>query len=429
MDALKIVEKSINSLKPYANNPRHNDNAVAAVAESIKEFGFKVPIVIDSAGVIVAGHTRHKAAEKLGLKKVPCIIADDLTPEQVKAFRLADNKVGELATWDSELEFLELSELDKIGFNMELFGFPPIEERGEIVEDEPPEPEQDRPPTTTSGDIWKLGRHRLICGDSTDTATIERLTEGIPVDMILTDPPYNVDYGAKNEMLNRADKGNRNARAIENDKMNDRAFNAFLADVYTNIYNVTKDGGAIYICHADMESVNFITAFKAAGFHLAERLIWNKNIFVIGRNDYHWKHEPILYGWKPGAAHYFTDSRAETTVVEDKPDINKMSKSELKAYIKQLQEQGPPATVINADKPARNAEHPTMKPVRLMAYFIRNSSRPGETVLDVFGGSGSTLIAAEQTGRRCLACELDPRYCDVIIKRWENLTGEKAVKL
>lgn len=425
---MKIVEKSIDSLKPYANNPRHNDNAVGAVAESIREFGFKVPIIIDSSGEIVAGHTRHKAAKQLGLKKVPCIIADDLTPEQVKAFRLADNKVGELATWDNALTFLELSELDKI--DMTRFGFEPIQDdRGEIIEDEPPEPVTTIPATTTTGDIWQLGRHRLICGDSTDASTLAALTEGALVDLVVTDPPYNVDYAAKNEMLNRADKGNRNARAIENDKMNDRAFNAFLADVYTNIYNVTKDGGAIYICHADMESVNFITAFKAAGFHLAERLIWNKNIFVIGRNVYHWKHEPILYGWKPGAAHYFTNSRAETTVIEDKPDINSMNKTELKAYIKTLWEQGAATTVINEDKPLRNADHPTMKPVKLIAYLIRNSSRPGEIVLDTFAGSGTTLVAAEQTGRTCYAVEYDPRYCDVIVKRWEHLTGEKAIKL
>lgn len=427
---MKIIEKSIDAIKPYANNPRHNDNAVDAVAESIKEFGFKVPIIIDSSGEIVAGHTRHKAAQRLGLKKVPCIIADDLTPEQVKAFRLADNKVGELATWDSELTFLELTELDKIGVDMARFGFDElIKDRGEIIEDEPPEPVTTVPATTTTGDLWQLGRHRLICGDSTDAATLEKLTEGVLVDLVVTDPPYNVDYAAKNEMLNRADKGNRNARAIENDKMNDSAFNAFLLDVYKNIYNVTKDGGVIYICHADMESVNFIQAFKAVGFHLAQRLIWNKNIFVIGRNDYHWKHEPILYGWKPGAAHYFTNSRAETTVIEDKPDFNKMSKSELKAYIKQLLEQGAPTTIINEDKPLRNSDHPTMKPVKLIAYMIRNSSRPGETVLDTFAGSGTTLIAAEQTGRTCYAVEYDPRYCDVIVKRWENLTGEIAKKL
>lgn len=332
---------------------------------------------------------------------------------------------------ETELEFLELSELDKIGFDMSLFGFDPFQnlDRGEVVEVPAPEPDTTRPAVTTPGDIWLLGPHRLICGDSTDAATIERLTAGVPVDMILTDPPYNVDYSAKNEMLNRADKGNRNARAIENDKMSSSNFYAFLFDVYKNLFEAAKEGAVIYICHADMESVNFINAFNAVGFHLAQRLIWNKNIMVIGRNDYHWKHEPILYGWKPGAAHYFTDSRSETTVIEDKPDLNKMSKNELKAFIKNLLEQGPATTVINADKPLRNADHPTMKPVKLMAYLIRNSSRPGEVVLDVFGGSGSTLIAAEQTGRKCYTCEIDPRYCDVIIKRWESLTGQKAVKI
>lgn len=427
---MRIVEKNIDDLKPYENNPRHNDNAVGPVAESIAAFGFKVPIIIDRDGVIIAGHTRHKAAQKLGLKKVPCIIASDLTPEQIKAFRLADNKVGELATWNMNLEFLELSELDKINFDMVRFGFDPIQnkDRGEIVEDEPPEPVKDRPPITTPGDVWELGRHRLICGDSTDAAALAKLTEGAPVDMILTDPPYNVDYEAKSEGLKKFRPNARKNSEIKNDKMTDSNFYAFLSDVYKNLFEVAKDGAAVYICHAAMESVNFITAYKAAGFHFAQMLIWVKDHFVLGHNDYHWKHEPVLYGWKPGAPHYFTDSRAETTVVEDKPDLNKMSKSELKAYIKQLQDQGPPVTVIKADKPLRNAEHPTMKPVKLMAYFIRNSSRPGETVLDVFGGSGSTLIAAEQTGRRCLTCELDPRYCDVIVKRWENLTGQKAVR-
>lgn len=428
---MRIVEKKIDALKPYEQNPRCNDNAVESVAASIREFGFKVPLVIDKDGIIVAGHTRHKAAKLLGLEKVPCIVADDLTPEQIKAFRLADNKVGELATWDTKLEFLELSELDKIGFDMSMFGFEPIQstDRGEIVEDAAPEPDTTKPAITKRGDIWQLGRHRLICGDSTNADTVQKLTAGAAVDMILTDPPYNVDYGAKNDMLNRADKGNRNARAIENDKMSDSNFYAFLLDVYNNLFAAAKEGAAIYICHADTESVNFINAFREAGFYLSERLVWNKNFMVLGRCDYHWKHEPILYGWKPGAAHYFTDSRSETTVLEDKPNLNKMSKPELRALIKELMEQGPPSTVIDMDKPIKNADHPTMKPVKLMAYLIRNSSRPGEIVLDVFGGSGSTLMAAEQTGRTCYTCELDERYCDVIIKRWEAFTGDKAVKL
>lgn len=246
---MRIVEKKIDALKPYEQNPRCNDNAVESVAASIREFGFKVPLVIDKDGIIVAGHTRHKAAKLLGLDKVPCIVADDLTPEQIKAFRLADNKVGELATWDTKLEFLELSELDKIGFDMSMFGFEPIQstDRGEIVEDAAPEPDTTKPAVTKRGDIWQLGRHRLICGDSTNADTVQKLTAGAAVDMILTDPPYNVDYGAKNDMLNRADKGNRNARAIENDKMSDSNFYAFLLDVYNNLFAAAKEGAAIYI--------------------------------------------------------------------------------------------------------------------------------------------------------------------------------------
>lgn len=428
---MQIIYKPLAELKPYQNNPRNNDNAVEALAASIQEFGFKVPIVIDVNNVIVCGHTRHKAAQKLGIEQVPCIIADDLTEAQIKAYRLADNKVAELSTWDKDLQFLELSELDALGVDMLQFGFEPIERNdgSDIFEDEPPEPDEEHEPTVKRGDVWKLGAHRLICGDSTDAETLAELMDGAQADLILTDPPYNVDYEAKSEGLKKFRPNARKTSEIKNDKMDDKRFYNFLSDVYKNLFQHLKDGGVTYICHACMESVNFINAYKAAGFHFAQHLMWVKDHFVLGHNDYHWKHEPIIYGWKPGAAHYFTNSRAEVTVIEDKPDINKMSKPELKAYIKQLLEQGPPATVINADKPLRNADHPTMKPVKLMAYLIRNSSRRGEIVLDVFGGSGSTLIAAEQTGRRCFTCELDEKYCDVIIKRWEQLTGEKAVRV
>lgn len=415
---MKIIEKNIDSLTPYHNNPRNNENAVEPVAASIREFGFKVPIVIDSDGVIVTGHTRLKAAEKLGMKKVPCIVADDLTPEQVKAFRVADNKVSEFATWD--FEKLE-EELAALSFDMSEFGFDPpsFDNGGEIIEDDPPEVDEESLPETQIGDIYQLGRHRLICGDSTDPGTLQRLTDGAEMDLILTDPPYNVDYEGKTK----------DALKIQNDKMTDSNFYAFLYDVFKNLYQVTKPGGAAYVFHADMESVNFRSAFRAVDFNLHEILIWNKNTMVLGHCDYQWKHEPIIYGWKPGAGHYFTDSRVEYTVIEDAPNVNKMTKSELREYVKELLKRGDPVTVISEDKPARNAEHPTMKPVKLVAYLIRNSSRPGENVIDVFGGSGSTLIACEQTGRTCYTAELDSRYCDVIVKRWEKLTGEKAVKL
>lgn len=415
---MKIIEKKIDDLTPYHNNPRNNENAVDAVAASIKEFGFKVPIVIDTEGVIIAGHTRHKAAQKIGMKKVPCIIADDLTPEQIKAFRVADNKVSEFATWD--FEKLE-EELAALSLDMSIFGFDPPsgDNGGEIVEDDQPEVDEESPPQTALGDVYALGRHRLICGDSTDADTLQRLTEGAEMDLVLTDPPYNADYEGKTK----------DALKIQNDNMTDAHFYAFLLDTFKNLYQVTKPGGVVYIFHAHMESVNFLSAYRAADFYLHQMLVWNKNTMVLGHSDYQWKHEPIIYGWKPGAAHYFTNSRIEYTVIEDAPNVNKMSKTELREYVKELLQRGDPVTVIAEDKPARNAEHPTMKPVKLVAYLIRNSTKPGENIIDAFGGSGSTLIAAEQTGRTCYTAELDPRYCDVIVKRWEKLTGQKAVKL
>ena len=417
--SLQINNLPIADLKEYANNPRHNDAAVDAVAASIKEFGFKVPIIIDRDNVIVAGHTRLKAARKLGLETVPCIIADDLTPEQINAFRLADNKTAELADWDFELLEKELAAL--ADFDMEQFGFDisAPEDMQEVEQDEVPDIEEDEPPITQPGDIWQLGEHRLICGDSTDEETLKRLLDGKKADLIVTDPPYNVAYEGKTK-----DK-----LTIQNDNKAAREFYTFLYDSFEKQAAAIKEGGVVYVCFADMESINFLASFQAAGFYLSQILIWNKSAMCIGRSDYQWKHEPIMYGWKKGAAHYFTDSRMETTVIDDKPNINKMSKAELKAYVKELLKNEPASTVIDEDKPARSAEHPTMKPVKLIAYLIRNSSRKGEIVLDVFGGSGTTLIACEQLGRRCYMEELDPKYCDVIIKRWEALTGQKAVRI
>ena len=416
---LHVQNIHVSELKEYENNPRKNDRAVSAVAESIKQFGFKVPIVIDSDKVIVAGHTRLKAARELGLETVPCIIADDLTPEQVKAFRLADNKTAELAEWDFETLETELAELAE-DFDMSAFGFDAFEDDGgEVEEDEAPAVDEEEEPTVQLGDIWQLGEHRLMCGDSTDESNIKKLMNGTKADLIVTDPPYNVAYEGKTK-----DK-----LTIQNDNKSAREFYTFLYDSFEKQAAAIKEGGAVYVCFADMESINFLASFQAAGFYLSQILIWNKSAMCIGRSDYQWKHEPIMYGWKKGAAHYFTDSRVETTVIEDKPNINKMSKDELKEYVKELLKREPASTVIEEDKPSRSEDHPTMKPVKLIAYLIRNSSRKGESVLDVFGGSGTTLIACEQTGRRCYTMELDPRYCDVIIKRYEQLTGKAAVKI
>lgn len=421
---MEILEKNIAELKEYENNPRQNDGAVEAVAESIKQFGFKVPIIIDKNTVIICGHTRKKAAERLGLSTVPCVIADDLTPEQIKAFRLADNKTAELAEWDFEALEKELAELTAFDVDMSAFGFDEsifeedftkeISEDNFDVEEEIKAIEE---PTTKRGEVWKLGNHRLICGDSTDGRIIKSLLDGRKVDLLLTDPPYNVAYESSNGLT------------IANDNMSDTAFYEFLKSSFTVADESMREGAAFYIWHADSEGLNFRSACKYAGWKVRQCLIWNKNALVLGRQDYQWKHEPCLYGWKDGAAHYFTDSRIETTVIEDKPNINKMSKQELKEYIKELLKREPASTVIEEDKPSRSVDHPTMKPIKLIGYQISNSSRKGEIVLDLFGGSGSTLIACEQLDRVCYMCELDPRYCDVIIKRWENLTGQKAERI
>ena len=372
--SMKIKNLNLNSLIEYENNPRDNDVAVDAVAASISEFGFKVPIVVDSNLVIVAGHTRLKAAKKLGLTEVPCLIADDLTDEQIKAFRLADNKTAELATWDlSKLE----EELFDIDMDMLQFGFEELHsDIPDNATDDDFDPDSEIPevPVSQKGDLYVLGNHRVLCGDSTTKEDVDVLVNEKLVDMIFTDPPYNVDYEGT-------------AGKIQNDKMEDSAFYTFLFSAFTNMFENTKKGGAIYVCHADTEGLNFRNAYKNAGFKLAECLIWFKNALVLGRQDYHWRHEPILYGWKEGAAHYFVDDRTQDTVWE-------------------------------YNKPKRNEEHPTMKPLELVGKAIANSSRVGEVVLDLFGGSGSTLLAADQLGRSAYLMEYDEKFVDVIIKRY-----------
>lgn len=419
---MQIIEKDIAELKEYQNNPRNNDEAVEAVAESIKQFGFKVPIVIDNKNIIVCGHTRLKAAERLGLSSVPCIVADDLTDEQIKAFRLADNKTGELAEWDFETLEKELAELTAFDVDMTAFGFDESIFEEILTADEDnfdveAEMEDIAEPTTKQGEIWQLGRHRLICGDSTDGETVKRLMEKENADLLLTDPPYNVAYESAD------------GKTIQNDNMKKEEFLQFLTQAFNNAHSSMKKGAAFYIWHASREQVNFETALNNAGLEVRQQLIWNKNALIMGRQDYQWKHEPCFYGWKDGAPHYFTHSRCETTIIEDSPNLNKMSKTELKNYIKELKNNTLPTTVINEDKPLRNDDHPTMKPIKLLGYQVGNSSRQGELVLDIFGGSGSTLIACEQLNRTCYMCELDPKYCDVIIKRWENLTGQKAERI
>ncbi len=371
---MKIQMMKPSDLVQYDNNPRNNDDAVDAVANSIKAFGFKVPIVITKDNIIIAGHTRLKASIQLGLETVPCIVADDLTEEQIKAFRLTDNKTAELATWD--LTKLE-TELFDIDMDMLQFGFEELESSiPDNATDDDFDPTDDIPeiPVSQKGDLYVLGNHRVLCGDSTQKEEVNKLIDGQIIDMIFTDPPYNVDYEGT-------------AGKIQNDKMEDSAFYLFLLDAFTNMFEHTKKGGAIYVCHADTEGLNFRNAFKTAGFKLAECLIWVKNALVLGRQDYHWRHEPILYGWKEGAAHFFIDDRTQDTIWE-------------------------------YNKPKKNEEHPTMKPLELVGKAIANSSRANENVLDLFGGSGSTLIASDQLSRKAFLMELDEKFVDVIVKRY-----------
>lgn len=433
---MKIIELPTGDLIPYENNPRNNAPAVKAVAESIKQFGFKVPIVIDKNNIIVAGHTRHQAALLLGLSAVPAIRATDLTDEQVRAFRLADNKTAELAEWDDEKLNLELAQLS--AFDMSAFGFEELDDTADVdeIDDDPEEMAAAiEEPTTQLGDVWQLGRHRLVCGDSTDPKTLEALMDGQQADLLLTDPPYNVALGQDGGHAIRPSEAKQLHRrtdglVIDNDSWKtDEEFIDFLVSAFKTALEAIKAGAAFYIWYADTQALNFRRAAEKAGLTIRQNLIWVKSNFALGRQDYQWQHEPCLYGWKDGAGHYFTDSRTESTVIEDRININKLSKDEMKALLKELLADKQSTTVIHEDKPSKSVEHPTMKPLKLLARQIKNSTRRGEKVLDTFGGSGSTLLTCEQLGRNCYTVELDPKYCDVIIQRWEKATGNKAVRI
>lgn len=416
---MNITDIRTCDLKPYENNPRLNEDAVDLVAASIEEFGFKQPIVVDKDLIIIAGHTRWKAAQKLGLETVPCIQADDLTPAQVKAYRLADNKVAEAAQWDLDALQFELEELDNMDFDMEPFGFETETFDEQIAEDDNFEAELPTTPMTRSGQLWLLGKHRLMVGDSTKRQDVEKLCSDATVDMIVTDPPYNIDYTG----------GTKDAMKIENDNWgDDEGFIEFLKAAFENMRDQLKAGGSFYIWYASTQSKNFLEAAERAGLNIRQTLIWNKNTFSLGRQDYQWKHEPCLYGWKDGAAHYFVNTRNLATVIEDaeNQDIDNMKKDELKDLLKSILGGCKDTTILDEKKPTKSDLHPTMKPIPLLARQIKNSSRTGENVLDLFGGSGSTLMACEQLGRRCFMMEYDPHYADVIIKRWEDYTGEQA---
>ena len=413
-----IIEmKKTAELVPYETNPRLNERAVDPVAASIRAFGFKVPIIVDAENVIVCGHTRWKAAQKLGLLEVPTICADDLTPEQINAFRLADNKVSEAAKWNEELLIGELKKCSD--FDMALFGFDMdlLDRNAEnIIQDETPEPP--KKPRSVPGQVWQLGNHRLIVGDATDGATIEKLMDGATADLWLTDPPYNTD----------CEGGTKEKLKIRNDNFESREeFTNFLQKAFEIIADHLKPGGAYYVFYATANTPAFVDAIENAGFTIREFMVWVKDTFTLGRQDYQWRHEGILYGWKDGAAHYFVDDRTQTTCIEAGRNIEHMSAEDMRELLRVIYDL--PSSVIRCEKPKKSILHPTMKPVQMIAKLIENSTRPGERVIDTFGGSGTTLIACEHLGRVCYTSELDPRYADVIIKRWEQLTGEDAFPL
>lgn len=393
MRDLIIKLRKLDTLIPYAKNSRtHSDAQVAQIAGSIKEFGWTNPILIDEESGIVAGHGRLLAARKLGLIDVPCIEIRDMTEAQKRAYIIADNKLAENAGWDNELLAIEIGELNDIRFDIDLLGFS-HEELGNLLDaeakigltDEDDAIELANSAVSCRGDLWLLGSHRVMCGDSTCVTDVERLMDGYKADLIITDPPYNVEYeGRTNDKL-----------TIINDSMIDDDFYQFLLDAFSSMFVVAKDGAGLYVFHADSEGANFRKAMTDAGFKLAQCCVWVKQSFVLGRHDYHWQHEPVLYGWKPTGAHRWYSDRKQSTV-------------------------------WNFDRPARNDVHPTMKPVALIEYPLCNSSRGGDVVLDLFGGSGTTLIACEKHSRSARLMELDQKYCDVIIRRWQEFTGHQA---
>lgn len=414
---LQIESIAIKELKEYARNVKlHPREQIEEIKASIQEYGFDDPIAIDENNVIIEGHGRVMAVRELGYEEVPCIRLSHLTEVQKEKYRIAHNKLTMNSGMDVEMLSEIIHELQESGESLSGLGFTEDEldllideaiesieydtgglkrkegvepeEEIEIEEDEVPEVDEEAEPITKLGDIWELGNHRLMCGDSTKQEDVERLMDGVKADMCVTDPPYNVAY----------EGGTEDALTIQNDDMSSDEFLEFLTSAFERVVDVLKEGGAFYVWFASREHVNFETALNQAGLVVRQELIWVKSSLVLGRQDYQWKHEPCLYGWKDGASHNWYSDRSQTTVLE-------------------------------FDKPSRNGEHPTMKPVELIAYQIRNSSKKDNVVLDLFGGSGTTLIACEQLNRRCRMMELDPKYCDVIIKRWETLTGRKAVKV
>ncbi len=441
---MRFETRSLSDLRPAEYNPRvpltPADPEYQSIKRSIEEFGYADPIVINSDGTIIKGHQRRTVMMDLGYTEVEVIVLDIQDKAKEKALNVALNKIT--GKWDNAILKDLLLELDLEGYDFSVTGYQrtDLEDLIQLV-DVPAEAQDDDfdpeaaaadipEPNTRYGDIWQLGRHRLMCGDSTDPTDVAALMGGNKLDLMVTDPPYNVAYGAKTDFMADSGRGHGH-NSIANDDMDEASFYSFIRAFYDNAVEAMRPGAVIYVFHSDTHGLTFRQAFEDAGLKLSECLIWEKNAFTLGRSDYQWRHEPCLYGWKEGAGHFFVKDRTQDTVfLEDTPEFKKMSKQELLAFIDKIfRDYKDQTSVLFENKPARSKEHPTMKPIPLIGRLINNSSKPGWLVGDFFGGSGSTLMAAEQLGRTAYLMEYDERYVDVIINRWEQFTGEKAVKL
>lgn len=410
---IKLEEISLGAIVPYERNAKkHPQTQIEQIKQSILKFGNNDPIAIDENNVIIEGHGRYLALKELGYELVPVIRLSHLSDEKKRAYILAHNKLTLNTEFDIELLQLELQNI--LDVDMSLFGFSTslfsLQGKEEVAM-----PAVKEAPQVESGQLYQLGAHRLMCGDVRNVEDMRRLMGNEVADLYLTDPPYNVSYVGKTK----------EALTIQNDAMARFQYRQFLTDCFKGVDPHLKPGGVFYIWHADTERLHVHDAVEKANWDVKENLIWIKNSFVMGRQDYHWQHEPCLYGWKPRASHYFLPNRSFTTILEDEASLERMSKSELIALIQRYQEETP-TTILRVDRPTSSTLHPTMKPISLIKRLILNSSREGEIVLDTFGGSGSTLLACEATGRISYTMEIDPVYVDVIIQRWEEMTGQKA---
>lgn len=440
---------AVDALLPYARNSRNHDKAqVAAIARSMKEVGFTNPLLIADGGIL-AGHGRLMAAKSIGLSRVPCIDLSHLLEPQRRALVIADNRLAEMASWDLEMLKLETDDLRALGLDLEAetgFAEEDLAKLFEgMVDAEPPGgggdpddvPDVPAVPHSRLGDVWEVAGHRVMCGSSLEAKDWDVLMAGELADVVWTDPPYNVDIGGKNDQIAKSQGRKNKTGAILNDSMGDKDFYNFLLAMYRAVFDQMKPGAAIYVFHVDSEWINFRTAFRDAGFKLQSVLSWKKNSLVLSRWDHQPISEPALYGWKPGAAHRWFGGRKQTTFSEmgSGSPFQKMEDGRWKVVIGDevfivsgdATVESAPSSVIQEPRPSKSDLHPTMKPTNLVLRQLRNSARPGDVVLDAFGGSGSTAVAAHQAGMHARLMELDPKYVDVIVQRLEMFTGMRAV--